>query len=335
MKKKVLITGVAGFIGFHLALKLHKKFNIIGVDNISNYYDTKLKQNRLKLLYTKIKFYKLDIKNFKLLEKIFKKEKFDIVINLAAQAGVRLSVVNTKEYFDSNILGFYNIIELSKKFKIKHFLYASSSSVYGLNKKIPFSEKDSVNHQSNFYGASKRTNEIISYTYSHLHNLPCTGLRFFTVYGPWGRPDMALFKFTKNILENKFIEVNFNGKMLRDFTYIDDVVKIVSKLINLKPKKESANKKKIIRNGSSAPWIVYNIGKGKPDKLLEFINTIEKSLGKKANIKFLPKNEVELEKTHSSNSKLFQSIRKIKYTDLKTGIKKFINWYIEYYKIKL
>jgi UDP-glucuronate 4-epimerase len=274
MKKKyILITGAAGFIGFHLCEKLLKlKNKIIGIDNLNSYYDVNLKKDRLKILkkYKQFKFYKFDLQNFKKLDRVFKKYKPNKVINLAAQAGVRYSLKNSKLYFNSNIKGFYNIIELSKIYKIKHFIFSSSSSVYGLNNKYPFSEDDSTNHPSNFYSATKKCNEIIAHSYAHLFSLPCTGLRYFTVYGPWGRPDMSLFSFTRSILNKVKIKIFNYGKMSRDFTYIDDAIKYTLKLINKIPKNNNNFKNYLLeKSNSSAPWVIYNIGNNKPIKIIK------------------------------------------------------------------
>ena len=247
--KKILITGVAGFIGYHLAKKLIKKnYKIIGIDNLNDYYDPKLKKERLHQIKKKITFYKLNILNYNLLEKIFKKYKPSIVINLAAQAGVRYSLTNPKSYISTNLLGFFNVIELSKIYKVKHFIFASSSSVYGLNKKLPFKETMKTDNVASIYGATKKSNELIAHSYSHIHNLPCTGLRYFTVYGPWGRPDMALFKFTKQIINQQKITVFNNGLMSRDFTYIDDITEYTFKILNKIP------------NKSNIPFQIFNLG---------------------------------------------------------------------------
>ena len=287
-----LVTGSAGFIGFHLSKRLLELgHEVIGLDNINNYYDIKLKLARNKYLENfaanndyKFIFIKQDIENRKNLKEIF--EKFEIVnvINLAAQAGVRYSIENPYAYLNSNLNGFGNILEMSRHHNVKHLIYASSSSVYGGNKKYPFSEMDSVDHPISLYAATKKANELMAHTYSHLYNLPTTGLRFFTVYGPWGRPDMALFLFTKSILENKPIKVFNNGNMKRDFTYIDDIVESLVRVIKKIPKVDKKFNYDNPTIGSSwAPYKVLNIGNSKPTSLIEFITEIEKKLGIKAN----------------------------------------------------
>ena len=326
--KKILITGIAGFIGYHIAEKLlKKKFKIIGIDNLNNYYDLKLKKDRLKKINKKIIFYKCDLINSNFLNKIFKKHKPNIVLNLAAQAGVRYSLKNPKAYVESNILGFFNIIELSKTYKVKHFLYASSSSVYGLEKKLPFSENMKVNSPASLYGATKLSNELIAHSYAYLHNLPTTGLRYFTVFGPWGRPDMAIFKFVHNIINNKKIYVFNKGKMSRDFTYIDDVVSATAQLINKIPKKKTAGNKLAI------PWELYNIGNNKPTDIKKFIKIIENNLGKKSKIKFINNLKTEIKNTKSSTKKLYSNIKVEKITPIEKGVKNFISWYKNYNSI--
>jgi UDP-glucuronate 4-epimerase len=321
--KKILITGVAGFIGFHLAIKLiKKKYDVIGVDNLNNYYDPELKKDRLRLIKNKINFHKIDISNYKSLENIFRKYKPEIVVNLAAQAGVRYSVINPKSYIKTNLIGFFNVINLSKLYNIKHFIYASSSSIYGLNKKLPFSETMKTDTVASLYGATKKSNELIAHSYAHIHNLPCTGLRFFTVYGPWGRPDMALFKFTKNILNKKEITVFNKGLMTRDFTYIDDIIHYTCKLVKKIPK----------RNYGLIPYQIFNLGNKNPIKLFDFIRILEKCLNKKAKIKFLNFQKTEIRDTSSDTSKLYKTLKIKKNTPTKLGIKKFVKWFKDYYK---
>tara|TARA_B100000989_G_scaffold113288_1_gene83214 strand:+ start:1 stop:969 length:969 start_codon:yes stop_codon:yes gene_type:complete len=321
--KKILITGIAGFIGFHLAKKLAKKnFKIIGIDNLNDYYDVNLKKNRLKNL-PKISFYRVDINNLKNLEKIFKKYKPQIVINLAAQAGVRYSLKHPKKYLDTNILGFFNILELSRKYSVNHFLFASSSSVYGLNKKIPFKESHDTSNQTNIYGVTKKTNELMAHSYSYLHDIKCIGLRFFTVYGPWGRPDMALFSFVRKILNNTPIKLFNKGNMYRDFTFIDDAVDHVYELIK---------KREEIFKGKKIKYEIINIAGSKPIHLKKFIRIIEKNLKKKANLKYVENLKTEIKKTHSSNIKLKNYLNKTKKTSLESGIKKFVIWYKLFHK---
>ena len=321
--KKILITGVAGFIGFHLTKKLlQNKCKVIGIDNLNNYYDVNLKLKRLKLIKKQIKFYKIDITNFKKLKDIFKKYNPDIVINLAAQAGVRYSIKQPKKYISVNIKGFFNVIELSRKFKVKHFLFASSSSVYGKNTKIPFNENDNTSSQTNIYGVTKKTNEIMAHSFSHLYNLKCTALRFFTVYGPWGRPDMALFKFTQNILNEEEIKIFNFGNMFRDFTYIDDAVNYTFNLI----------KKKKNKSYNNNLFEIFNIANSKPVNIMKFIKIIEFYLKKKAKIKKIEYLKTEMLKTHSDPKKLERTLGKIKKTSLKLGVKKFIIWYKNFHK---
>jgi UDP-glucuronate 4-epimerase len=334
-KKKILITGVCGFIGYSLAAKLLTKKNIIvvGIDSINNYYDPKLKKARLSDLKSKFKknfsFYKCKLENKKSIESIFQKHKFNIVINLAAQAGVRYSLENPDAYVQSNLLGFFNILNFSKIYKIQHLLYASTSSVYGHNKKLPFSEKDNVDHPIQLYSATKRSNELLAHSYSHLFGLPTTGLRFFTVYGPWGRPDMALFKFTKNMLENKKIDIFNFGKHTRDFTYIDDITKHIIKLINKVPKKN--NNKKLYPNTCNCSYRVINIGNSKQQKLMDFIKELEDVLKVKSIKNFLKLQKGDVKDTLSDTS-LLQSLNgKTKpYSTIK-GISKFVEWYKDYY----
>ena len=319
--KKILITGIAGFIGFHVAKKLIKKnYKIIGIDNLNNYYDNKLKKDRLKILKKKINFHKIDITNTSSINSIFKKYKPDIVIHLAAQAGVRYSLINPKSYINTNLVGFFNVIESAKNYNIKHFVYASSSSVYGLENKLPFVESFNLNKPANIYGATKLSNELIAHSYSHLFNLPTTGLRYFTVYGPWGRPDMALFKFTKSIINNNEITIYNKGKMSRDFTYIDDAVNFTIKLIDMIPKKK-------------IPHEVYNLGNNKPINLMMFLKILEKCLNKKAKFKILNNQKTEIKNTKSSTKKLYSKIKFKKIISTKIGIRKFIEWYKKYYSV--
>ncbi len=325
---KILITGVAGFIGMHLAQKLLiKKYQVLGIDNLNNYYSIKLKKDRIQLLKKnrEFKFYKIDLRSKTKLSLIFKKFKPDIVINLAAQAGVRYSLKHPKKYLSSNILGFFNIIELASKYKVKHFIYASSSSVYGskdLNKLN--SEKDITDTPLSIYAVTKKTNENLAYANSYLNNLPTTGIRFFTVYGPWGRPDMALFKFTNKILNNKEIEVYNKGRMNRSFTYIDDAIKILIKIILKNPKK---NKKNMV------PFNIVNLGSKKTINLNKFIKILEKNLRKKSTKKFLPLQDGDSISTKASTKKIKNLVGLEPTTGINEGVKKFIDWYKKYYKI--
>ena len=332
---KIFISGSSGFIGFHLSkLLLKNKHKVHGYDSMNNYYDTRLKRARLNMLreYKNFSFTKSTLENKKKLNYIFKRFKPEFVIHLAAQAGVRYSIDKPRVYLSSNITGTFNIIEASHKFNVKHLIMASSSSVYGANKDIPFKEVDKTETQLSIYAATKKANESMAHSYSNIWKLPITMLRFFTVYGPWGRPDMALFKFTKGILENKSIEIYNNGKMYRDFTYIDDIVKAIHLLIKKIPNKKY--KKKYIGDSLSqvAPFRVLNIGNSKKIYLLDFINQIEKLLGKSAIKKFMPLQKGDVKQT-LSNTRLLKNITGYNpKTNYKTGIKKFLNWYKEYYK---
>ena len=319
---RVLVTGSAGFIGFHLCKKLLDfNFNVYGIDNLSPYYDVNLKKNRLLILkkYKKFNFKKLDITNFKLLKNQFRYNKYDIVINLAAQAGVRNSIDNPRDYLNSNIIGFFNILELCKIYKIKHLVFASTSSVYGDNKNFPLKEEYNTDKPLNFYAASKKSNEVMAYSYSYIHKIKITGLRFFTVYGEYGRPDMALYKFTHSIKNSKSLKLFNKGNHIRDFTYIDDVTESIIRLI----KKTSKNK---------IPFQIFNIGSNKPKKLKEFLKIIESILGKKSKKYFLPLQKGDIHKTHADNYKLYKKINFLPKTPLKNGIKNFINWYRKYYE---
>lgn len=316
--KKILITGVAGFIGFHMAKKLiEKKYQVFGIDSLNNYYDKKLKLVRLKIIKKKIKFYKVNIINYNKLEHVFKKHKPEIVLHLAAQAGVRYSLKYPKKYLSTNIEGFFNILQLSKKFKVKHFLFASSSSVYGLNKNYPFSENQSTSKPTNIYGVTKKTNELMAHSYSYLFNLKCTGLRYFTVYGPFGRPDMSIFKFVKNILNGKQIDVFNNGNMSRDFTYIDDAINYTYLILK---KSTQENKLKI-------PFQIFNISNGRPIKLKAFIKLIEANLKAKAKINYINNLKTEIKITHGNSKKIINAVGKVNPTPVKEGVKKFIEWF--------
>jgi UDP-glucuronate 4-epimerase len=331
----ILVTGCAGFIGFNLCsfLLRNKKYKIYGLDNLNSYYSVKLKKDRLKLLKKKnFYFFKVNILNKKKLFYIFKKYKIQIIVHLAAQAGVRYSLENPEVYVDTNVKGFFNILEISKTFKIKSLIYASTSSVYGLNKNLPFKEKNIADHPIQFYAATKRANELMAHAYSYLYKIPTIGLRFFTVYGPWGRPDMALFKFTKNILENKNIDLYNYAKHSRDFTYIDDVVNIIIKLIK-KPAKGIKNWNKNNPNPSSscANFKIYNVSNGSKVSLIQFLKEIEKNLKKKAKINYLPLQKGDIQDTLSSTKLLNRTIKIKKKISYKKGIKYFVDWYLNYY----
>lgn len=304
---KILVTGSSGFIGYHLAKKLcEENIEVIGIDNHNDYYDVNLKKERLSILRNKenFNFYKIDISNKEELDRIFKQEKPDIVINLAAQAGVRYSIENPYAYVESNLVGFMNVLESCKMYPVKHLLYASSSSVYGGNEKTPFSTNDNVDHPVSLYAATKKSNELLAHSYSHLYNIPTTGLRFFTVYGPLGRPDMAYFSFTKNILEEKEIKVFNEGKMKRDFTYIDDIVESIYRLIDCVPKSNPNWNEGSEVSSSFAPYKIYNIGNSEPETLLNFIETIENKVEKTANKVFVGMQDGDVKQTFADTSDL-------------------------------
>jgi UDP-glucuronate 4-epimerase len=315
-----LISGSAGFIGFHLSeFLLKKKHSVLGIDDLNNYYDVRLKKSRLNLLkkYKNFFFFKKKIEDIKIVN-FFKKKKIDIIINLAAQAGVRHSLENPYVYINSNILGQVNMLELAKELKIKKYIYASSSSVYGGNKSLPFSVKDRVDNPISLYAASKKSTELIAEYYSHLYKIKSIGLRFFTVYGPWGRPDMATFIFTKNIINGKPINIFNYGKMKRDFTYVDDIVSGIYGSINLKLKKLHK---------------VYNLGNSKSESLLEFIKLIEKNLNKKAKKNFLPLQPGDVPATFADISESTKDLKFAPKTKIKEGIPRFIEWFKKYYKL--
>ena len=333
--QKVLITGSAGFIGFHLTKRLLKDgFNVIGIDNLNNYYDKKLKferQNALNkfiensYLENSFSFQEIDISNKKSLKKIFNENDFEVVINLAAQAGVRYSLDNPDAYIDSNLKGFVNILECCRYASLKHLIFASSSSVYGMNTKQPFSVKDNTDHPISLYAASKKANELMAHSYSHLFNIPSTGLRFFTVYGPFGRPDMAYYKFTKAINDGKVIDIYNNGNMKRDFTYIDDIVEGISRVI---PKPPLSNNIEI--TNSNAPFKILNIGNNKPITLQEFIESIEAALSKKSIKNNLPMQPGDVPITYADITELVNDYGFNPKTDIQEGIKSFVEWYLEY-----
>jgi len=333
--KKTIVTGSAGFIGFSLCINLLERGdNVIGIDNHNDYYDPKIKEARFdKLLkYSNYQHYRIDLSDKQGLNDIFKNHKPERVVNLAAQAGVRYSIENPLAYINSNIVGFANILENCKQYKIEHLVYASTSSVYGANTKMPFSENDSANHPLSVYAASKKSNELMAHSYSYLHQLPTTGLRFFTVYGPWGRPDMALFKFTKAILEDKLIDVFNHGKHTRDFTYIDDIVDgIIKTLDNTATANTNWNSNQPDPSTSKAPWCIYNIGNSKPVQLMDYINALEKALGKKAIINFLPLQAGDVPDTHASINNLKDRFNYKPTTSVIEGVEKFVKWYKNYY----
>lgn len=338
-KKKILVTGAAGFIGYFLAKKLAGSgFHVLGIDNINGYYDTKLKFARLadsgisgeaetwhqpiqSSTLPNYRFIRVNLEENEKIFELFQKEKFDCVVNLAAQAGVRYSIENPFAYIESNIIGFMNIIEGCRQYKVKHLVYASSSSVYGDSDKMPLSVDDNVDHPISLYAATKKSNELMAHTYSHLYGLPTTGLRFFTVYGPWGRPDMAYFLFANAIVKGQPIKVFNNGEMYRDFTYIDDIVEGIVRVMNNPPDHEKP------------PYKIYNIGNSNPVKLQHFIEAIENSLGKKAEKIFLPIQPGDVYKTYADVSGLMDDVGYRPNTPVKEGVARFVSWFKEFYKI--
>ncbi|MCM8526614.1 MAG: NAD-dependent epimerase [Lentisphaeraceae bacterium] len=338
---KVLVTGAAGFIGFHLSLKLLQRGDeVVGIDNMNDYYSVALKEARLRKIQEStnsenFKFIKLDLADRKGMEELFAQEKFDKVVNLAAQAGVRYSIENPHAYIDSNIVGFTNILEGCRHNKVKHLVYASSSSVYGANESMPFSIHQNVDHPLSLYAATKKSNELMAHTYSNLYDLPTTGLRFFTVYGPWGRPDMALFLFTEAIKNDQPIKVFNYGKHRRDFTFVEDIVEGVSRVLdnNAKPCSEWSGKNPD-PGTSSAPWRVYNIGNQSPVELMDYIEALEAALGKKAEKELLPLQPGDVPDTYANVQDLVDDVGYKPATDVKVGVQKFVEWYEnEYSKI--
>jgi UDP-glucuronate 4-epimerase len=337
-KISILITGVAGFIGFHLSnLLLGKGYQIIGIDNLNTYYDPQLKKDRLSILNNHIhfRFYSIDLKEKQTIDNLFSVQKPDYVINLAAQAGVRHSITNPYAYVDSNLVGFVNILEACRNYPIKHLLYASSSSVYGGNKVAPFSATHNVDHPVSLYAATKKSNELMAHTYSHLYNIPTTGLRFFTVYGPWGRPDMAYFSFTKDIIAGNPIKVFNHGEMERDFTYIDDIVEGIYKLIPLAPTPNSEwDESKDDLSSSFAPYKIYNIGNNQPVKLMKFISVLEQKLGMESEKIYMEMQPGDVLRTYADVSDLEKTIDFKPNTSIEEGLGKFVDWYINYYKVR-
>ena len=338
-KNNILITGVAGFIGFHVAKKLlqNNKISIVGIDNLNRYYSPRLKLSRLKILkqYPNFFFKKMNIVNYGQLKNLFKKNKFEKVINLAAQAGVRYSLKKPRTYIRSNIIGFFNIIDLSKDYKVKHLIYASSSSVYGANKNLPFPENSPANHPIQLYAATKLSNETMAHAYSSLYKLPTTGVRFFSVYGPWGRPDQALFIFTKKILNNQKIRLFNYGNHSRDFTYIDDLVEGILKILKKIPQ-TTYNKsyKKLTQDTSVYPYEIYNLGSGKTVKLKKYLSLIEKFLGKKAKINYLSLQKGDVINVSCDISKAKKLLGYNPKTQVTKGIFKFVEWYLQFFHKK-
>ena len=331
----ILVTGAAGFIGFHLSRRLlFDGHTVVGVDSVNDYYDVRVKQARLAQLQAQpqFRFYQEDLVDGKRLNQIFTEEQPQTVVNLAAQAGVRYSLENPQAYVDSNIIGFVNILEACRHHGVGHLVYASSSSVYGANTKMPFSEQDRVDHPISMYAATKRANELMAHTYSHLFGLPTTGMRFFTVYGPWGRPDMALFHFTKSILAGKPIDLYNHGKMRRNFTYVDDVVEGIVRLIDLPPRPDPEwNTITGDPSRSSAPYKIYNVGNTDPVELTRFVTLIEEQLGKKAIINPLPLQLGDVPTTFADVEDLMRDTGYRPSTSIETGIARFIEWYRGYY----
>ncbi len=334
---KVLITGAAGFIGAALALRLLERGDVVhGIDNLNDYYDVALKGARLRRCQAQPNycFTKLDIVDRAGVAGFFREHRFDAVMHLAAQAGVRYSIENPYAYIDANLVGFGNVLEACRHGKVGHFVFASSSSVYGANTRLPFSEHDNVDHPVSLYAATKKANELMAHSYAHLYDLPCTGLRFFTVYGPWGRPDMALFKFTRGILEDKPIPVFNHGKMSRDFTYIDDIVDGVVRAIDHVPAPLPAwNAQNPDPATSYAPYRIYNIGNHQPVELMHYIRVLEECLGRKAVLEMLPMQEGDVPATCADTADLARDTGFEPATPVEVGVARFVEWYREYYRI--
>jgi UDP-glucuronate 4-epimerase len=333
--KKILITGAAGFIGFHLSRRLLEDGRtVVGLDNLNDYYDPGLKKDRLALLEKFPEFIHadFDMADRQAMPELFEEHGFDAVVNLAAQAGVRYSLINPHSYVDTNLVGFVNILEGCRHTKVKHLVFASSSSVYGANTNMPFSVHNNVDHPVSLYAASKKANELMAHTYSHLYGLPATGLRFFTVYGPWGRPDMALFLFTRAILEDRPIDVFNNGNMERDFTYIDDIVEGVFRIIDHVPGANPAWDGMDPDPATSyCPWRVYNIGNNRKEKLMRYIEVLEECLGRKAEKNFMPMQDGDVPATYANVDDLVRDIQFKPDTSIEKGIRNFVDWYREYY----
>ncbi|PNK64338.1 MULTISPECIES: NAD-dependent epimerase [Pantoea] len=333
----ILVTGAAGFIGFHVTQRLLAAgHQIVGIDNLNDYYDVGLKQSRLDLIaqHPSFRFIKMELADRAAMASLFEQHAFQRVIHLGAQAGVRYSIDNPHAYADANLIGHLNILEGCRHHKIEHLLYASSSSVYGLNRKMPFSTDDSVDHPVSLYAATKKANELMSHTYSHLYNLPTTGLRFFTVYGPWGRPDMALFKFTRAMIAGDAIDVYNRGEMKRDFTYIDDIAEAIVRLQDVIPQRDESW---TVETGSpatsSAPYRVYNIGNSQPTSLIKYIEAIEKALGVTAKKNLLPMQPGDVLETSADTEALYQAIGFKPQTSVEEGVARFVSWYREFYNV--
>ncbi len=349
---KVLVTGAAGFIGSFVCKRLlEKQYEVVGLDNINAYYDVNLKYGRLQYLgvskediswykfvssslYKTFKFIQMNLEDTQAMQMLFQNEQFDLVINLAAQAGVRYSIENPKAYVQSNVDGFLNVLEGCRHTQVKHLVYASSSSVYGLNSKVPFSEKDSIAHPVSLYAATKKADELMAHTYSHLYQIPSTGLRFFTVYGPWGRPDMAPFLFTDAVLNERPIKVFNNGDMLRDFTYIDDIVEGVLRIAHLIPTSNKEwNSLSPDPSCSTAPYRIYNIGNSQPIKLMDFIQAVEKACNKEAVKQYLPMQPGDVYQTNADTTLLQQNIHYRPNKDIFQGVQETVDWYRSFYKL--
>ncbi len=332
---KFLVTGAAGFIGMHVCKKLLSSgHQVMGVDDLNNYYDVDLKRARVSLLskYTNWSFCAEKLEKTNTIQRLTESIQPDCIIHLAAQAGVRYSIENPETYVAANLVGFSNILQAARKLEVSHFVYASSSSVYGLNTKTPFKESELADHPISFYGATKRANELLAHSYSHLYSLPTTGLRFFTVYGPWGRPDMALFKFTKNIISGNPIDLFNEGRMVRDFTYVDDIADAIVRVVK-KPATGSLKFSSLRPDPSlsNAPYRIFNIGNGAPRDLLDYVHAIEDSLGIKAHYNFLPMQAGDVVETHSDTSALASWINYEPSTPIEVGVRKFVSWYKDYY----
>lgn len=322
--KKILVTGGAGFIGFHLSRSLLEQgYQVIAIDNMNDYYDVNLKEARLKILggYPGFYFEKLDLADGRSMGALFEKEHPEIVVNLAAQAGVRYSIENPEAYIHSNLIGFFNILECCRHYPVRHLLFASSSSVYGANKKVPYSTEDKTDQPVSLYAATKKSNELLAYSYCKLYQIPATGLRFFTVYGPFGRPDMAYFSFTRKILADETIQIFNYGEMYRDFTYIDDIVKGIEAILTHPP----------LQDENGVNYKVYNIGNNRPEKLMDFVSTLEKCLGKKAKVELLPMQPGDVYQTYADVKELTRDFEFKPDTLLKAGLEKFVEWYQLYY----
>jgi UDP-glucuronate 4-epimerase len=336
-QKRYLVTGAAGFIGFYVAQYLSAQgHRVIGLDNLNDYYDVSLKQARLELLAREpnFQFVELDLTDRQGISDLFEREQFDRVIHLAAQAGVRYSLDNPMTYVDSNLTGHMTILEGCRHHGIEHLVYASSSSVYGLNKKMPFSTSDAVDHPVSLYAATKKANELMSHTYSHLYGIPTTGLRFFTVYGPWGRPDMALFKFTKAIIEDRAIDIYNNGDLSRDFTYIDDIVEGIVRIQDVIPQRNDTWSLELgSPANSSAPYSIYNIGNGRPVQLMDFVAALESALGKTALKNFLPMQPGDVYATFADTQSLFAATGYKPKVSVNEGVERFVRWYRDFYQV--